>query len=96
LSGAASIKGCAENIILSAGGAKQQSSKSCSLKCGDDGSIRGKVVVVTGLTSLAAITTAVTTAMEMATLMVTAVTVTAVMTTALRVSCSQQATLRVS
>ncbi len=31
----------AESIEFSAGGAKQQSTKSCSRKCGDDGSGRG-------------------------------------------------------
>jgi hypothetical protein len=31
----------AESIILSAGGTKQQSTKSCSRKCGDDGGGRG-------------------------------------------------------
>jgi hypothetical protein len=32
---------CAESIKLSAGGSKQQSTKSCSRKCGVDGSGRG-------------------------------------------------------
>jgi hypothetical protein len=31
------LSACAESIILSAGGAKQQPSKSCSGKCGNDG-----------------------------------------------------------
>jgi hypothetical protein len=35
------LSACTESIILSAGGAKQQSTKSCSRKCGKDGSSRG-------------------------------------------------------
>jgi hypothetical protein len=35
------LSACAESIILSADGAKQQSTKSCSGKCGKDGGGRG-------------------------------------------------------
>ncbi len=35
------LSACAESIILSAGSAKQQSTKSCSGKCGANGSGRG-------------------------------------------------------
>jgi hypothetical protein len=41
-----------ESIILSAGGAKQQSTKSCNGKCGDNGGGRGKMVTVVMMTAL--------------------------------------------
>jgi hypothetical protein len=72
----------AESIILSAGGVKHQSNKSCSSNVAMMAGAEATVAVVTDLTLVAAVTTVVMEAMGTAMLTVTAATVMAVMTTA--------------
>jgi hypothetical protein len=77
--------GGTESIMLSAGGAKQQSTISCSKNVATMAVAEAKVAAATNLTSVATTTTAVMTAKATATLTVTAAT-----RTALRVSYSQR------
>jgi hypothetical protein len=86
----------AEDITLSAGSAKQQSTESCSGKCGNNGGGRGDSGGSNEFDIGSGDNNCSDNSMAMATLMVTAVTVTMATTTALRVPCSQRAALRVS